>query len=95
MWRRRRTKPTGRQAALGLLQDAMRRVEQEHAAAAEEPEPLTVVGIVLDRSDAPPLQEAEAWQAPLQQQQVQPQQVPRQQPHPREASTTGPGDAGR
>jgi hypothetical protein len=90
MWRRRRTRPPRRQAALGLLQDAMRRVEQDGDATA--PAPTVVAGVVLDRSDAPlpggmPPQRGQARQKV-------PPQVRSQPAQPRETSTTGSGGAG-
>ena len=90
MWRRRRTRPPKRQAALGLLQDAMRRVEQDNDAADQAP--TVVAGVVLDRSDAP-LPAGMPPQAGRARQQVPPQL--RSQPaQPRETSTTGSGGAG-
>jgi hypothetical protein len=99
MWRRRRTKPPRRQQALGLLQDAMRRVEQDRDAA--DPAPTVVAGVVLDRSDAP-LPDAllpdavppQAGQAQVPPRQKVPPQVRSQPAQPRETSTTGTGGAG-
>jgi hypothetical protein len=94
MWRRRRTKPPRRQEALGLLQDAMRRVEQDRDAA--DPAPTVVAGVVLDRRDAPlpaavPPREGQAKVPPRRQ--VPPQARP-QPAQPRQTSTTGSGGAG-
>ena len=104
MWRRRRTKPPRRQQALGLLQDAMRRVEQDRDATG--PAPTVLAGVVLDRSDAPlrdaPLRDAplsdavppQAGQARVPPRQKVPPQVRSQPTQPRETSTTGTGGAG-
>jgi hypothetical protein len=99
MWRRRRTKPPRRQQALGLLQDAMRRVEQDRDATG--PAPTVVAGVVLDRSDAPlrdpVLPDAvpsQAGQAQVPPRQKVPPQVRSQPTQPRETSTTGTGCAG-
>jgi hypothetical protein len=90
MWRRRRTKPPRRQDALGLLQDAMRRVEQDRDAT--DPAPTVVAGVVLDRRDAPlpaavPPREGQARRQVPSQARPQPAQ-------PRETSATGSGGAG-
>jgi hypothetical protein len=99
MWRRRRTKPPRRQQALGLLQDAMRRVEQDRDATG--PAPTVVAGVVLDRSDAPlpdvMLPDAvppQAGHAQVPPRQKVPPQVRSQPTQPRETSTTGIGGAG-
>jgi hypothetical protein len=104
MWRRGKAKSAKRLAALGLLQDAMGRVEQERAVAQDAEDPATAMA--SDRGDARPGRARASRRGALTRraphQEILQQQVPSQpgpprgqQGPPREASTTGTGGAGR
>ncbi len=86
MWRKSKTKSAGKLAALGLLQDAMGRVEQERAAA----EGQEILQRQVPSQQGPPRDR----QGPPGDRQDALHDHQKQGPS-REASTTGTGGAGR